>query len=55
MVGAGWPPSYADGALDYFRDLTVQPEVGSTTVADVTGRPAGTFREWVVERAHAFR
>ncbi|MFF4802793.1 NAD(P)H-binding protein [Streptomyces sp. NPDC001351] len=55
MVKSGWPPAYADGALDYFAMLTTQPEVGSTVVADVTGRPARTFREWVEEHADAFR
>ncbi|MFD7923237.1 NAD(P)H-binding protein [Streptomyces sp. NPDC059740] len=55
MVETGWPPSYADGALDYFRDLTRQPEVGSTAVREVTGAPARTFREWVREHAEIFR
>lgn len=54
MVKAGWPPSYADGALDYYRMLTVQPEVESTVVADVTGRPAQTFRQWAEEHAAFF-
>lgn len=55
MVDTGWPPSYADGALDYFADLCVTPEPGSTVVADTTGRPARSFREWAVEHADAFR
>lgn len=55
MVAGGWPPSYADGALDYFATLTTEPEVGSTTVAEVTGRPARTFREWAEEHADMFR
>jgi uncharacterized protein YbjT (DUF2867 family) len=55
MVASGWPPSYADGALDYFAMLTRSPEVISTTVEDVTGRPARTFRQWAVEHADAFR
>ncbi|MFF3907755.1 NAD(P)H-binding protein [Streptomyces sp. NPDC001848] len=55
MVAAGWPPSYADGALDYFARLTREPEVGSSVVAQVTGRPARTFRQWAEEHAEAFR
>ncbi|WP_422755602.1 NAD(P)H-binding protein [Micromonospora sp. WMMD708] len=55
MVATGWPPSYADGALDYFATLTKEPEVGSTVVAEVTGRPARTFRQWAHEHAAAFR
>ncbi|WP_198348106.1 NAD(P)H-binding protein [Plantactinospora sp. KBS50] len=55
MVATGWPPGYADGALDYFAMLTKEPEVGSTVVAEVTGRPARTFRQWAYEHATAFR
>lgn len=54
MVATGWPPSYADGALDYFRQLTTEDEVGSDTVARVLGRPATTFRAWVERRSDAF-
>jgi uncharacterized protein YbjT (DUF2867 family) len=54
MIATGWPPSYAAGALDYFRRLTLEDEVGSDTVARVLGRPATTFREWVERRSHAF-
>ncbi|WP_329225579.1 NAD(P)H-binding protein [Streptomyces canus] len=54
MVATGWPPSYADGALDYFAMLTEQPEVGSTAVAEVTGRPARAFRQWAEENIGAF-
>ncbi|MBD2892420.1 NAD(P)H azoreductase [Actinomadura sp. RB99] len=55
MVAAGWPPDYADGALDYFKQLTGAPEVGSDVVREVTGKPARTFRDWARERADAFR
>ncbi|MET8278916.1 NAD(P)H-binding protein [Micromonospora sp. NPDC005174] len=55
MVATGWPPSYADGALDYFAMLTKESEVGSTVVAEVTGQPARTFRQWAHEHAAAFR
>lgn len=55
MVATGWPPSYADGALDYFAMLTKEPEVGSKVVEEVTGRPAHTFREWAEEHAGAFQ
>ncbi|MEG3631660.1 NAD(P)H-binding protein [Streptomyces poriticola] len=55
MVASGWPPSYADGALDYFAMITETPELSSTVVADVTGRPARTFRSWAEEHAEAFR
>ncbi|MEU3554300.1 NAD(P)H-binding protein [Streptomyces fragilis] len=55
MVDSGWPASYADGALDYFAQLTTTPEVRSDAVRELTGRPARTFREWALDRADAFR
>ncbi|MFD9322377.1 NAD(P)H-binding protein [Streptomyces sp. NPDC060053] len=55
MVDTGWPPSYADGALDYFAMLTKQPEVGSNVVEELTGNPARSFRSWAMERAESFR
>jgi uncharacterized protein YbjT (DUF2867 family) len=55
MVGSGWPPSYAQGALDYFAMLTKEPEVGSNVVQEVTGRPARTFRSWATEHLDVFR
>lgn len=55
MIDTGWPPSYADGALDYFATLTNEPEPGSKVVEEVTGVPARTFREWVEENVEIFR
>jgi uncharacterized protein YbjT (DUF2867 family) len=55
MVATGWPPTYADGALDYFAMLTRAPEVMSNVVQDVTGKPARTFRQWAAEHADHFR
>lgn len=55
MVATGWPPSYADGALDYFRRLTGEVEVSSNAVAALTGRPAASFHDWARENADVFR
>lgn len=55
MVATGWPPSYADGALDYFRQLTGEVEVSSDAVTMLTGRPAASFRDWAHENASVFR
>lgn len=55
MIAQGWPPSYADGALDYFAQLVQESELVTTAVHDVLGRPPRTFREWAVENADAFR
>jgi uncharacterized protein YbjT (DUF2867 family) len=55
MIETGWPPSYADGALDYFAMLTKEPEVMSDVVREVTGGPARTFGQWAEEHVQAFR
>jgi uncharacterized protein YbjT (DUF2867 family) len=55
MVAAGWPPAYADGALDYFAMLTREPELLSPVVREVLGRPPRTFRQWAGEHAAHFR
>lgn len=55
MIASGWPPAYADGALAYFAQLAQEPELVTSTVQDVLGRPARTFREWAVENVAAFR
>lgn len=42
---AQWPDEFAEGALDAWARLVVEPEPVTTTVQDVTGRPARTFQE----------
>jgi uncharacterized protein YbjT (DUF2867 family) len=37
---------YIDAFFDFFRSGRYDEATLSTTVADVTGRPAGTFEEW---------
>jgi uncharacterized protein YbjT (DUF2867 family) len=55
MVGAGWPPAYASGALEYFGMLTKKAELVTSAVEEVLGRPPRTFRQWVEENADDFR
>lgn len=55
MVASGWPPAYAEGALDYFAMLVEEPELVTSTVREVTGRQPRGFREWAVEHADDFR
>ena len=43
-----------DTALKTWASFVETPEVVTTTVADVTGRPARTFAEWTREHAQAF-
>lgn len=48
-------PGFAEQALDTWAAMVDNPEPVTTDVADVTGRPARTFREWAVDHAEDFR
>lgn len=47
--------AFADSALAGWADLVDHPEPVTTTVADLTGRPARTFAEWAADHVDAFR
>jgi uncharacterized protein YbjT (DUF2867 family) len=55
LLGAGWPAPFVEAALASWAAMVAQPEPVTTTVADVTGRPALSFREWAAEHAPDFR
>ena len=44
-------PALVDASLAYWRGLVVEPEPATTTVAEVTGRPARTFAQWARDHA----
>lgn len=46
---------FANVAMPYWASLVESPEPALTTVQDVLGRPALTYREWAEEHADAFR
>ena len=50
-----WPPALVDGALDAWARMVTEPELVSSTVEEVTGAPARTFREWAIDHAGHFR
>ncbi|GAA2363185.1 NAD(P)H-binding protein [Saccharopolyspora halophila] len=50
----GSPPEIAKAALDGYAQLIKHPGPITSTVADLTGRPARTFRDWVADRAADF-
>ncbi|HEX6554257.1 MAG TPA: NAD(P)H-binding protein [Ktedonobacteraceae bacterium] len=50
-----WPPALVDGALDTWARFVTEPEMVSSTVEEVTGAPARTFRQWAVDHASDFR
>ncbi|GAB3988203.1 NAD(P)H-binding protein [Actinoallomurus acanthiterrae] len=52
MLGDGWPPALVDALLSAPDD---QPAAVTSTVEEITGEPARTFRDWAVEHAAAFR
>jgi uncharacterized protein YbjT (DUF2867 family) len=45
----------ADASLEYWSGLVTSPEPVTTTVAEITGRPARSFREWAQDHAADFR
>jgi uncharacterized protein YbjT (DUF2867 family) len=44
-----------DSALETWASFIQTPEIVTSTVHDVTGRPAHTFAEWAHAHAHEFR
>jgi uncharacterized protein YbjT (DUF2867 family) len=49
------PPSVVNMLLNAWRAAIGQPAYITSTVADITGRPARTYREWVTDHAEEFR
>lgn len=52
---AMWPAAIADMLLNAYAAAVGRPAHVTTTVADVTGTPSRTFREWAVEHADEFQ
>ncbi|MEZ4859654.1 MAG: NAD(P)H-binding protein [Caldilineaceae bacterium] len=48
------PPPIVDSLLDLYASTVGKPVPIAPTVAEVTGRPARTFRQWATEHAAAF-
>ncbi|MER7248553.1 NAD(P)H-binding protein [Kribbella sp. NPDC000426] len=55
MLDQGADPALAASAVSYWASLVDNPEPVTTTVAELTGRPALTFAEWAEEHATEFR
>ena len=49
------PAGAADMLLNAWQAAIGQPALVTNTVAEITGAPAHTFREWAIENAAAFR
>jgi uncharacterized protein YbjT (DUF2867 family) len=54
-LAAVMPPPVVGMLLNAFAAGIGQPAFVTSTVADVTGRPARTFRDWVIDNAAEFR
>ncbi|TCO65745.1 SDR family oxidoreductase [Actinocrispum wychmicini] len=54
MRDAGWPPTLLTAAFDGWAGMVAEPEPITSTVADVTGRPAKSVREWAIDNAASF-
>lgn len=55
MIEQGWPEAFADSGLSHWEHIVTHPEPVTKVVEQVTGAPARTYRQWVEDRADAFR
>ena len=55
LVAAFGDVAFADSALDTWAGFVAQPEILTTTVQDLTGAPARSFRQWAGDHADDFR
>ena len=55
MLDLGADPILAESSVAYWSSLVDNPEPVTTTVAELTGRPARTFAEWAEDHAAEFR
>jgi uncharacterized protein YbjT (DUF2867 family) len=54
QMSASMPPEYVDAFFDFFAGGAIDETTVLPTVAEVTGRPPRTFREWAQEHAGEF-
>ena len=52
---ASLPPSIVDFLLDFWSRMVGQPAPVTSTVSEITGAPARTFRDWVRDHAGDFQ
>jgi len=55
MLADGWPEDFVDGAMDAWAAMITHSERVTSTVEDLTGGPARSFREWVDDHVNDFR
>jgi hypothetical protein len=54
-TAGSWPPSAVEMLLAAWGAAVGHPAYVTTTVADLTGAPARSFRDWVAAYAERFR
>jgi uncharacterized protein YbjT (DUF2867 family) len=55
LADSAFPDSFVEPLLDGYREMLAKPAISVTsTVTDVTGRPARTFRQWVADHRADF-
>lgn len=54
MLARNWPPAAVDGILDAQAEMVTGARLVTSTVEEVTGAPARTFRTWATDHADAF-
>jgi uncharacterized protein YbjT (DUF2867 family) len=55
MIDQGVPPEIPDRMYGYLAECLASPAPSTTTVAELLGRPALDFTDWVMEHTPAFR
>ena len=55
LVAAFGDEAFVDSSLDVWEGFAAQPEEVTSTVQDLTGRPAGTLRDWAGRHVADFR
>jgi uncharacterized protein YbjT (DUF2867 family) len=53
-LAAAMPAEYVDAFFRFYIDGTLDESTVHSTVAEITGRPARTFRQWATAHADAF-
>jgi uncharacterized protein YbjT (DUF2867 family) len=54
LADANFPDSFVEPLLDGYAEMLGSSPATTTTVEEVTGTPAGTFRSWVADHIEDF-
>ncbi|MGK5555871.1 hypothetical protein ACSNOI_30065 [Actinomadura kijaniata] len=55
MLARGWPGQVVNDILQAQADLATVPGPRTSTVQEITGTPARTFRQWADDNVDRFR